>query len=78
VKIASPKHLISAHKALGKLLVLVVALAIGVGTTFAESGSKPWMNKAESAEIRSQQLLSVMTITQKFQQLVGAAGTRDT
>ncbi len=74
MKIASPKHLISAHKALGKLLVLVVALAIGVGTTFAESGSKPWMNKAESAEIRSQQLLSVMTITQKFQQLVGAAG----
>ncbi|MEH6556277.1 MAG: glycoside hydrolase family 3 C-terminal domain-containing protein [Oceanicoccus sp.] len=55
-------------------LTLGLTLAVVAGNVISETDTKPWLNKTSAPEIRSQQLLSVMTKAQKFQQLVGAAG----
>jgi beta-glucosidase len=73
---ATPSHkpLHSVRSGFALSLTLGIALTIGAGSAVSETTLQPWLNKTNSPELRSQQLLSAMTRAQKFQQLVGAAG----
>lgn len=61
-------------KVIARTLTLGMALALGGTNAYSETSAQPWLNKAGSPEVRTQQLLAAMNNAQKFQQLVGAAG----
>jgi beta-glucosidase len=60
---------------LSSLTFLVsIALSSYAGADVTKSNNHPWMDKASAPKIRAQLLVSAMTNSQKFQQLVGEAG----
>jgi len=62
------------RRALMIALALTLGLAFGAHGAAGETGTKPWMNRANAPELRARLLVSAMTNAQKFQQLVGQAG----
>jgi beta-glucosidase len=74
VRVLSRKSKFLNNKLFSLTLVTSIALTTYACASDTKSNKFPWMDKTSAPEIRAQDLVSAMSNSQKFQQLVGEAG----